>query len=68
MSKKIKVNQNLCIGCAACANLFPNVFKMKEDNKAEVISSELCEGCEGCKARDQEIIDICPVRAIEIEG
>ncbi len=64
MSKKIKVNQNLCIGCGACANLFPNIFKMKEDNKAEVISSELCEEDE---KRDQEIIDICPVRAIEIE-
>lgn len=65
MSKKIKVNQNLCIGCAACANLFPNIFKMNENNKAEVISSELCEEDE---KRDQEIIDICPVRAIEIEG
>ncbi len=65
MSKKIKVNQNLCIGCGACANLFPNVFKMNEDNKAEAINSELCEEDE---ARDQEIIDICPVKAIEIEG
>jgi ferredoxin len=64
MSKKIKVNQNLCIGCGACANLFPNVFKMREDNKAEAIGSELCEENE---ARIQEIIDICPVRAIEIE-
>ncbi len=65
MSKKIKVNQNLCIGCGACANIFPNVFKMKEDNKAEAINSELCEEDE---ARSQEIVDTCPVRAIEIEG
>ena len=64
MSKKIKVNQNLCIGCGACANLFPDVFKMNESNKAEAINSELCEKDE---ARSQEIIDICPVRAIEIE-
>ena len=65
MSKKIKVNQNLCIGCGACANIFPDIFKMGESNKAEAISSELREEDE---ARIQEIIDICPVRAIEIEG
>ena len=64
MPKKIKVNQNLCIGCGACANLYPNIFKMNENNKAEAISSELCEEDE---TRDQEIIDICPVKAIETE-
>ena len=34
---KAKVDENACIGCGLCENTCPEVFKMNEDNIAEVI-------------------------------
>ncbi len=60
MSKKITIDQELCIGCGACANLCPKVFEMQEDGKAKVV--ELGDKC------DYEMtVQICPVGAIVIE-
>ena len=59
MSKKIIIDQELCVGCGACANLCPEVFRMQEDEKAEVIKSN--DKC------DYEMaVDSCPVGAIKI--
>ena len=59
MAKKIIVNQELCIGCGACANLCPKVFQLQDDGKSNVID-ETGAGC------DAEIaINSCPVGAIK---
>jgi len=57
---KVKVNEDLCIGCGTCEALCPNVFKM-ENGKSKVISEE-CGDCD-C----QETIESCPVNAISKE-
>ena len=61
MSKKITIDQELCIGCGACANLCPEVFKMKDDGKAEVVILEKS------KCDYEMAVGICPVGAIRIE-
>jgi ferredoxin len=57
---KIKVNEELCIGCGACESICPNVFKL-EDGKSKVIASE----CGSCNCKD--VVSSCPVNAIEVE-
>ncbi len=59
---KVVVNQETCIGCGLCESICPSVFRMNDDNLAEVyqqpdsISDEL-----------QEAVDSCPVAAIKIQ-
>jgi ferredoxin len=57
---KVKVNEELCIGCGTCESLCPNVFKI-EDGKSKVIADD-CGDCD-C----QSTIDSCPVSAISME-
>jgi ferredoxin len=54
---KIKVNEELCIGCGTCESVCPSVFKI-ENGKSKVISQE----CKDCNS--DEIDGICPVGAI----
>ena len=56
--KKPIVNQDLCIGCGLCETVYPEVFKLNEDFKSEVIGD--CENEKKC----QEAMGSCPVRAI----
>ncbi len=56
--KKLKVDQNLCLGCGLCETIYPEVFKLSENFKAEVIG--VCEDEKKC----QEAVDSCPVDAI----
>ncbi len=56
--KKPKVNKDLCIGCGLCESIYPEVFRLGENSKSEVI--EECEDEQKC----QEAIDSCPVGAI----
>ncbi|EKE10847.1 MAG: hypothetical protein ACD_15C00193G0008 [uncultured bacterium] len=58
---KVRVNEDLCIGCGTCESLCPNVFKIEEDGKSHVISQE----CGDCNC--QETADSCPVSAISVE-
>ncbi len=57
---KVKVNEDLCIGCGVCESLCPNVFKL-ENGKAKVIAEE-CGECD-C----QEAINSCSANAISFE-
>jgi ferredoxin len=59
---KIKINQELCVGCGACQSLCPKVFKIKKDGEAYVINSEGCKEC-NCPA----VVDSCPAQAITLE-
>ena len=62
MFKKIVINEELCVGCGACAGLCPEVFELQDDGKAKVINEEGCEKCD-CDI----VINSCPVGVIKIE-
>lgn len=53
------VDKDTCIGCGLCIEACPQVFELKEDDKAYVIHPDKCGTC-NC----QEAIDVCPVAAI----
>jgi ferredoxin len=57
---KVKVNEELCIGCGTCESLCPKMFKI-ENGKSHVLT----EDCAECNC--QEVIDSCPVAAISAE-
>jgi ferredoxin len=56
----IKVDQDLCIGCGACAAICPDVFKMGESGKAEVTSQDNVECAKNAASG-------CPVQAISVD-
>ena len=62
MAKKIIIDQELCVGCGACASLCPEVFELQDDGKAKVINGNGCEKCD-CEM----ITNSCPVGVIRIE-
>ena len=55
----VKVDQETCIGCGACAQTCKEVFEMGDDGKSHVK-----KGAKGDAACVQEAIDNCPVDAI----
>jgi len=58
---KIKIDENLCIGCGSCEASCPKIFKLNQEKmKAEVLAPETEEEC--AKVAEQ----ICPVKAIII--
>jgi len=57
---KIKINQDLCIGCGTCESICSKIFKV-ENGKAKVMS----EDCKECNP--DEAINSCPVGAISSE-
>jgi ferredoxin len=56
----IKIDQEACIGCGACAAVCPAVFQLNEAGKAEVIKEDELE----CAKNGAES---CPVQAIKID-
>jgi ferredoxin len=59
--RKVKIDQNTCIGCGLCCGICGNVFDMNDEGKAEVINNVSPEDEDSV----QEAIDSCPVSAIE---
>ncbi len=59
-NKKVKVNQDLCIGCGLCAGTCPETFQMNLNGKSEVINDQVTD----CAKR---AVKDCPVEAISIE-
>jgi ferredoxin len=56
---KPNVDQDLCVGCGLCAQVCSDVFELKADGKADVISgADLSADC------IQDAVDQCPVGAI----
>jgi len=53
------VDQDLCIGCALCTQVCPDVFEMGADGTAQVK-----DGADTNAACIQEAADQCPVGAI----
>lgn len=58
---KVVVDQDLCIGCGLCESTCPSVFRMNDDNLAEVFQQP-----EEITDEVQEAADGCPVGAIQI--
>jgi ferredoxin len=57
-----KVDQEKCIGCGACAALCPGVYKMNDDNKAEVF-----DVAGDTEENIQMSVNGCPTQAISVE-
>ncbi len=58
---KIKIDKSKCIGCGTCVALAPKTFKLGEDAKAVVI-----EPPGDGEVKIKEVVDSCPVDAIEL--
>ena len=59
---KVKVNQDACIGCGACAAICEDVFELNDEGLSTVKTEEVAED------KEQEVrdaIDSCPTAAIE---
>ncbi len=60
---KAKVDQDTCIGCALCAQICPEVFRMEGDKAVVFVAIVPKKVEDACK----EAADECPVTAITIE-
>ncbi len=60
---KFKVNHDLCIGCGACENTCPEVFKLIDDKSNVILDPVPEELQENALAAEEG----CPVEAISHE-
>lgn len=58
---KVKVNQDVCIGCGACVGICPEVFSFNDDGYAQAITEAVPEDKEELV---QEALEGCPTEAI----
>ncbi len=58
------VDEDLCIGCAACEDVCPEVFRLDEDGISRVIMEDPGPEFYGCT---RDAADACPVDAISIQ-
>lgn len=61
---KAYVDRDGCIGCGLCADICPEVFRMDDENLAEVYVDEVPEDAEDAAIEAQEG---CPVSVITVE-
>ena len=61
--EKVKLNQDMCIGCGACQALVPDVFEINDEGVAEVIVEVVPENLE---EEVKDASESCPVNAIEV--
>lgn len=61
---KVKVNQDACIGCGACAAICDNVFDINDEGLS-VAKVEVVEESDYQDVKDAA--DSCPTGAIEVE-
>lgn len=57
--KKLKIDQDKCIGCGTCVALAPKSFKLTDEGKSEPI-----EPLGDDEATVKEAVESCPVEAI----
>lgn len=58
---KVKVNQDSCIGCGACASICEEVFEIGDEGLSKVKVDKVPEGKEDSV---KEAIESCPTAAI----
>lgn len=61
---KVKVNQDSCIGCGACAAICDNVFEIDDSGLSKEKVEEVKEED---KQNVRDAADACPTGAIEVE-
>ena len=61
---KIKVDQDMCIGCGMCVDICPEIFKLNSEDKSECTEDEIPENL---KEKAKKSCEICPVDAISEE-
>jgi len=54
-----KIDKEKCIGCGTCPLICPNVFRMTDENKAEVTNDT-----GDTEENIQSAVDACPTAAI----
>lgn len=59
MAKKPYVDKDECISCGLCVEMAPEVFRMDDDDLAEVF-----DAAGATEEKIQEAIDACPVSCI----
>ena len=62
-SKKIVIDQELCIGCGSCVSIAPEHFKLNDEGKSTVIKQYSKED----EKIIEEAVDSCPVDAISLK-
>ena len=63
VARKVRVDEDTCIGCGTCEGICPEVFQVnEEEGKSQVINPE-----GGPEDLIQEAIDSCPMEAINWE-
>lgn len=61
---KARVDKDICIGCALCPSVCPEVFEMEDDGLAVAYTNPVPAGVEDSA---REACDQCPVEAIFID-
>jgi ferredoxin len=59
------VDRDLCIGCELCSDTCPEVFRMGDDDLAQVVTESPGHEQYDCIREAEEL---CPVTAISITG
>lgn len=59
------VDRDLCIGCGACEDVCPDVFRLEDDGISHVIRDDPSPELYECV---RDAADGCPVDAISIHG
>ncbi len=54
-NKKITINNNKCITCGICAQMYPDIFEFK-NNKIQIVNPDA--------TLNKDISDLCPAGAI----
>jgi ferredoxin len=62
MARTVIIDEDECISCGACVDTCPEVFRMNDDNLAEVYNAD------GASEEEiQDAIESCPVSCIQWE-
>lgn len=62
MARKFYIDEDECISCGACVDSCPDVFRMNDDNLAEIFNMD------GASEEEiQDAMDACPVTCIHWE-
>jgi ferredoxin len=68
---KIIHNPQKCIGCGTCASICPDFWQMADDGKAHLKEGQSESEQETLDVAEescvQEVVDACPVQAVEIQ-